>query len=189
MATDEAISHQDLTWQRSMREIGRSRLQAVAVAEARIRGSIVGTTKRRRLVPTASCAREPHKMGNRRAVANVAAPCPSCNLREGLSEARLDDNGRVRQAAPKCAPSSARCHRHASSLGKQHEDRINSILDDIEARFGPRGPECCERRCEQIAKYFCSELYTRLSSSCPPLAVAADRLAQLTASGAQAGST
>ncbi|HEY0557486.1 MAG TPA: hypothetical protein VGG20_24740, partial [Thermoanaerobaculia bacterium] len=60
--------------------------------------------------------------------------------------------------------------------GKQHEDRINSILDDIEARFGSRGRDAVKRASEQIASTFSRELYHEVIKLLSPLAMSADRL-------------
>src|SRR5439155_4058774 len=98
-----------------------------------------------------------------------------------LAKLALDDNSRVRQAAEQAALR-RRDSRHASTLGKQHEDRINSILDDIEVRFGSKGRDAVKRAAEQIANTFARELYHEVIKLLTPLAASADRLrAQLSA--------
>ena len=185
MATDEAISHQALLAALDARDWSVA-LQAVAVAEARIRGSIAGDHEADEIVLRLVVLASHTKWEIRRAVANVAAHAPHATFENVLAKLALDDNGRVRQAAQNAALR-RRDSRHASSLGKQHEDRINSILDDIETRFGPRGRNAVKGAAEQIANTFARELYHEVIKLLSPLAVAADRLAQLTASGAQAG--
>ena len=103
-----------------------------------------------------------------------------------LAKLALDDNSRVRQAAEHAALR-RRDSRHASTLGKQHEDRINSTLDDIEVRFGPRGRDAVKRAAEQIANTFARELYHEVIKLVSPLAASADRLrAQLSTANAPA---
>jgi nitrogen fixation/metabolism regulation signal transduction histidine kinase len=61
-------------------------------------------------------------------------------------------------------------------LGKQHQERINATLDDIEARFGPKGRDAVKRAAEQIANTFARELYHEVIRLLSPLAVSAERL-------------
>ena len=60
--------------------------------------------------------------------------------------------------------------------GKQHEERINSTLDDIEARFGSKGRDAVKRAAEQIANTFARELYHEVIRLLSPLAASAQRL-------------
>ena len=92
-----------------------------------------------------------------------------------LAKLLLDDNGRVRQAAQQAALR-RRDSRNASSLGKQHAERINAALDDIEARYGLRGREAVKRAAEQIANTFARELYHEIIRLLSPLAMSAERL-------------
>jgi hypothetical protein len=78
--------------------------------------------------------------------------------------------------------------RNASSLGKQHAERINATLDDIEARFGLRGREAVKRAAEQIANTFARELYHEIIRLLSPLAMSAERLrSQLSADDVSRG--
>jgi len=98
-----------------------------------------------------------------------------------LAKLALDQNTRVRHAAEQAALR-RRDSRHASTLGKQHEERINSTLDDIEARFGSKGRDAVKRAAEQVANTFARELYHEVIRLLSPLAASADRLrAQLSA--------
>ena len=92
-----------------------------------------------------------------------------------LAKLAVDHNARVRQAAEQAALR-RRDSRHASSLGKQHQERINSTLDDIEARFGSKGRDAVKRAAEQIANTFARELYHEVIRLPSPLAVSAERL-------------
>lgn len=162
-------------------------LQAVAAATTRIRDSIIGDPEIEEIVAKLVLLASHPKWEVRRAVANSAAQTPHPKFERILAKLALDDNGRVRQAAEQAALR-RRDSRHASTLGKQHEDRINSILDDIEVRFGPRGRDAVKRAAEQIANTFARELYHEVIKLVSPLAASADRLrSQISASDDQAG--
>jgi nitrogen fixation/metabolism regulation signal transduction histidine kinase len=185
MATDEAMSRRDLLAALEAPDWSVA-LQAVAIADTRIRGSILGDPEVEEIVAKLVALASHTKWEVRRAVANVAAHAPHPTFERVLAKLALDDNSRVRQAAEHAALR-RRDSRHASTLGKQHEDRINSILDDIEARFGPRGRDAVKRAAEQIANTFARELYHEVIKLLSPLAASADRLrAQLSAANAPA---
>jgi len=150
-------------------------LQAVSVAGTRIRGSIVGDPNVEEIVAKLVGLANHAKWEVRRAVANAAAHAPHSIFESVLARLALDDNSRVRQAAAHAALR-RRDSRHASMLGKQHQDRINSTLDDIEARFGPKGRDAVKRAAEQIANTFTRELYHEVIRLLSPLAVSAERL-------------
>lgn len=150
-------------------------LQAVSVAGTRIRGSIVGDPNVEEIVAKLVDLANHAKWEVRRAVANAAAHAPHSIFESVLARLALDDNSRVRQAAAHAALR-RRDSRHASMLGKQHQDRINSTLDDIEARFGSKGRDAVKRAAEQIANTFTRELYHEVIRLLSPLAVSAERL-------------
>jgi len=186
MATEGVMSHQDLLAALDAPDWSVA-LQAVASAETRIRGSIVGDAEIEEIVAKLIVLASHTKWEVRRAVANAAAHAPHPTFERVLAKLALDDNSRVRQAAEQAALR-RRDSRHASTLGKQHEDRINSILDDIEVRFGPRGRDAVKRAAEQIANIFARELYHEVIKLLSPLAVSADRLkTQLSAGDAPLG--
>ena len=106
----------------------------------------------------------------RRAVANAAAQIAHPAFALALTTLAKDDNTRVRQAAAGAALR-RRDWRNAGAFGKQHEDRINATLDDIEARFGIRGREAVKRASEQIADTFARELYHEVIKHLSPLAM------------------
>ena len=174
MATEGVMSHRDLLAALEAPDWSVA-LQAVAAADTRIRGSIVGDPEIEEIVAKLIVLASHTKWEVRRAVANAAANTPHPSFEEVLAKLILDDNSRVRQAAEHAALR-RRDSRHASTLGKQHEDRINSILDDIEVRFGPRGRDAVKRAAEQIANTFARELYHEVIKLLSPLAVSADRL-------------
>ena len=185
MATDEQLAHPELLAALDTPDWSVT-LQAVSVAETRIRGSIVGDPKVEEIVAKLVALASHTKWEVRRAVANVASHAPHPIFESVLAKLALDDNSRVRQAAEHAALR-RRDSRHASTLGKQHEDRINSMLDDIEARFGSKGRDAVKRAAEQIANTFARELYHEVIKLLSPLAASADRLrAQLSAANVPA---
>jgi len=150
-------------------------LEAVARAESQIRDSIVGDPKVELIVAKLSPLVDHRKWEVRRAVAHAAAHAPHAVFEGVLARLARDDNQRVRQAAEHAAMR-RRDSRNASSLGKQHEDRINATLDTIEARFGTIGREAVKRAAEQIANTFARELYHEVIRLLSPLAASAERL-------------
>ena len=185
MATDEAFATRELLGKLGAPDWSVA-LQAVAVAEERIRGSIVGEAEVEEIVAKLVALADHPKWEVRRAVANAAAHAPHSIFESVLARLSYDDNSRVRQAAEHAALR-RRDSRHASSLGRQHENRINSTLDDIEARFGSKGRDAVKRAAEQIANTFARELYHEIIKLLSPLAVSAERLrAQLLAANVPA---
>ena len=185
MAIEREMSQQDLAAALDAPDWSVA-LQAVTTAAARIRGSIVGDPEVDVIVAKLVAHASHTKWEVRRAVANVAAHAPHPIFETVLAKLALDDNSRVRQAAEQ-ASLRRRDSRYASTLGKQHEDRINSILDDIEARFGGRGRDAVKRAAEQIANIFARELYHEVIKLLSPLVLSAERLrAQLSAASVPA---
>ncbi len=174
MATDETLTHRDLLAALDSPDWSAT-VQAVAAAETRLRGSIVGDPQVEEIVAKLVALASHTKWEVRRAVANAAAQVPHSIFERVLAKLALDDNSRVRQAA-EYAALRRRDSRHASTLGKQHEDRINSILDDFETRFGSKGRDAVKRAAEQISNIFARELYHEVIKLLSPLAVSADRL-------------
>ena len=111
----------------------------------------------------------------RHAVANIAGQTADPAFESAVAKLGTDENTRVRQAAQNAALR-RRDWRHSSTLGKQHEDRINATLDDIEARFGARGRDAVKRASDQIANTFARELYHEVIKLLSPLAMRVDRL-------------
>ena len=140
-------------------------LDAMSAADTWIRTAIVGDPMLDEVVAKLITLAHHPKWEIRRAVANAAGQAAHPAFETMLAKLLLDDNGRVRQAAQQAALR-RRDSRNASSLGKQHAERINATLDDIEARFGLRGREAVKRAAEQIANTFARELYPRSSDCC-----------------------
>lgn len=111
----------------------------------------------------------------RRAVAQAAGHVLTPVFEPALVRLVADDNARVRQAAQQ-AILRRRDWRNASAFGRQHEERINATLDDIETRFGLRGREAVKRAAEQLANTFARELYHEVIKLISPLVTASDRL-------------
>ncbi|HET7500933.1 MAG TPA: HAMP domain-containing sensor histidine kinase [Kofleriaceae bacterium] len=160
-------------------------LDAIAEAASWLRAAAPGDPRAElvvaRLVGLAGHA----KWEVRRAVAHVAAQTLHGEFAPALARLATDDNSRVRQAA-QAAALRRRDWANASLLGRQHEEHINTTLDDIEARFGPRGRAAVKRASEQIANTFARELYHEVIKLLSPLAASADRLRTRLADDAQA---
>lgn len=156
-------------------------LEAVSVAGTRIRGSVFGDPKAEEIVAKLVALASHPKWEVRRAVAHAAGHASHPIFESVVAKLALDDNSRVQQAAAHAALR-RRDSRHISALGKQHQDRINSTLDEMEARFGSKGRDAVKRAAEQIANTFTRELYHEVIRLLSPLAVSAERLrAQLSA--------
>lgn len=113
----------------------------------------------------------------RRAIAQTAGQVQNSAFESAVARLAIDDNSRVKQAADQAA-GRRRDWKNASLLGKQHEDRINSTLDDIEARFGRRGRDAVRRASKGIADTYARELYHEVVKLLTPLALSAERLAK-----------
>lgn len=150
-------------------------LQAVTAAERALRDTIVGDAHADPIVQKLATLASHPKWEVRRAVANAAARVPHPAFEAPLAKLALDDNNRVRLAAEQAALR-RRDSRHASTLGKQHQDRINSILDDIAARFGTKGRDAVRRAADEIANIFARELYHEAIKLMSPLAFSAETL-------------
>lgn len=111
----------------------------------------------------------------RRAIAQAAGQVQHSAFESALARLAIDDNSRVKQAADHAA-GRRRDWKNASALGKQHEDRINSTLDDIEARLGRRARDAVRRASEEIANTYARELYHEVVKLLTPLALSVERL-------------
>jgi signal transduction histidine kinase len=150
-------------------------LDAMSAAHVWIRTAIIGDPRLDEVVARLVTLAHHQKWEIRRAVANAAGQAAHPAFEPALAKLLLDDNGRVRQAAQQAALR-RRDSRNASSLGKQHAERINATLDDIEARFGSRGRDAVKRAADQIANTFARELYHEIIRLLSPLAMSAERL-------------
>lgn len=111
----------------------------------------------------------------RRAIAQTAGQVQHAAFESAVMRLALDDHSRVKQAAEQAA-GRRRDWKNASLLGKQHEDKINATLDDIEARFGRRGRDAVRRASEEIANTYARELYHETVKLLTPLAMSVERL-------------
>lgn len=152
-----------------------SLLDGVAMAETWVRVATPGDPRIDEVVKKLLTLADHSKWEVRRAVANAAAQMAHPAFETTLPRLLGDDNTRVRQAAERAALR-RRDRRNSSTLGRQHEDRINAALDDIEVRFGARGRDAVKRAAEQIANTFARELYHEVIRLMTPLATSAGRL-------------
>lgn len=151
-------------------------LQGVAAATAWVQSAAPGDARAPAVIGRLVALAAHPKWEIRRAVANAAAGTLHGDFETALAKLATDHNARVRQAA-EAASLRRRDWANASALGRQHEEHINASLDDIEARFGPRGRAAVKRTSEQIANTFARELYHEVIKLLTPLATSADRLA------------
>jgi nitrogen fixation/metabolism regulation signal transduction histidine kinase len=163
-------------------------LPAVASAEAWSRTAVIGDPMLDEVAEKLAGLAHHPKWEVRRAVANTAAQVGHSAFERALARLLLDDNERVRQAAQQ-ATLRRRDSRNASTLGKQHAQRVNATLDDIEARFGLLGREAVRRAAEQIADTFARELYHEVIRLLSPLAMSAERLREQLSSAGPAWET
>lgn len=174
MAIDESSVYVALLVSLDMPDWGTV-LEGVGEADSWLRTATPGDSRIDSLVSKLVLLASHTKWEIRRAVANAAAQALHPAFEVALSKLVTDDNTRVRQAATHAALR-RRDWQNASTLGKQHENRINSTLDDIEIRFGPKGRDAVKRASEQIADTFSRELYHEIIKLLSPLATSADRL-------------
>jgi HEAT repeat protein len=114
----------------------------------------------------------------RRAVAVLAAQNQFSSFGPLLTNLAEDPNSRVRQAAEQ-ALARRRDWASASPFEKQHEDRINATLDEVDARFGLRGRIAVRRASEQISNTFTRELTHELMRLLAPLTMSVERTYRL----------
>ena len=161
-------------------------LEAVGAADMWLRSAPPGDPVTEAVLRRLAALGRHEKWEIRRAVANAAAQVPHAVFDHILARLATDDNRRVRQAAEQAALR-RRDARHASALGRQHEDRINATLDDIEARFGGRGRDAVKRAAEQVADAFARELYHEVIRLVSPLVTSAARIQRLLVQDGSAG--
>jgi nitrogen fixation/metabolism regulation signal transduction histidine kinase len=174
MATDESPGYAALMGALGVADWAAV-LDGVRAAEAWLRAATPGDPRIDEVVSILVRLANHSKWEIRRGVANAAAQALHPAFEAALTKLATDDNTRVRQAAEH-ATLRRRDWQNASALGKQHEDRINSTLDEIEVRFGPRGRDAVKRASEQIANTFARELYHEVIKLLSPLTMSADRL-------------
>jgi signal transduction histidine kinase len=150
-------------------------LDGVSAATSWVQSATPGDPRARTVVAKLVALAGHPKWEVRRAVANAAAGTLHGDFEAALARLATDHNARVRRAA-EAAALRRRDWANASALGRQHEQHINASLDDIEARFGPRGRAAVKRASEQIANTFARELYHEVIKLLSPLATSADRL-------------
>lgn len=174
MDTDSEGSYSEMLQDLGSSEWG-SALRAVGNADAWIQAAAPGDLRVDKLVALIAELAGHQKWEIRRAVALSAGRAPHDGFEAAVSKLATDENGRVRQAAA-YAVLRRRDWRYASTLGKEHEQRINAVLDDIEGRHGLRGRQAARRVGEEIANTFARELYHEVIKLLSPLAMTADRL-------------
>jgi signal transduction histidine kinase len=155
----------------------RQVLPGVASAASWVASALPGDARIRPVIDRLVALASHPKWEVRRAVAHAAAGTRHGDFEAVLARLAADHNARVRSAA-EAAALRRRDWANASALGRQHEAHLNATLDDIEARFGPRGRAAVKRAGEHVASTFARELYHEVIKLLSPLAASADRLAE-----------
>jgi signal transduction histidine kinase len=150
-------------------------LKAIGEADAWIAAAPPGRPGAQSLCQGIAALARHSKWEVRRAVALSAARVLSDAYDSALERLVTDENGRVRQSANQ-AVLRRRDWRNAGTLGKQHESRLASLLDDVEARLGMRGRLAARRAGEEMANTFAKELYHEVIKLLTPLGMTADRI-------------
>jgi signal transduction histidine kinase len=104
----------------------------------------------------------------RRAVALVAGTCRHAAFDDVLSRLAADTNARVQQAA-ETASLRRRDWRAAGLLGREHEQRLERLLEDIQYRFGSQGRAAVRRVANEMVSTFVRELYHEVIKHITPL--------------------
>jgi len=151
-------------------------LRAIEDADLWLRQADPGESQVDSVVQSLVLLAEHRKWEVRRAIANLASRTNHASFEPVLARCVRDDNALVREAARRAALR-RRDWQNASAFGKQHQERINATLDDIQTRFGVRGREAVKRASEQIADTFARELYHEMIKLLAPVATSAERLA------------
>lgn len=150
-------------------------LKAVSQAEGWLLDNGPGAPGSNEVVEALVALSRHSKWEVRRAIAQTAGQVQHAAFESAVTRLAVDDHSRVKQAAEQAA-GRRRDWKNASLLGKQHEDKINATLDDIEVRFGRRGRDAVRRASEEIANTYARELYHETVKLLTPLAMSAERL-------------
>jgi signal transduction histidine kinase len=114
----------------------------------------------------------------RRALAIAAGSCRQAAFDDVLSRLAADANARVQQAA-ETSSLRRRDWRAAGLLGREHEQRLDHILEDIHYRFGPQGRSAVRRAANEITSTFARELYHEVIKHITPLDREVQRLRKI----------
>lgn len=118
----------------------------------------------------------------RRALALVAGTSQHAAFDEVLSRLAADSNARVQQAAEASALR-RRDWRAAGLLGREHEQRLDRVLEDIQYRFGAQGRAGVRRAANEMVSTFARELYHEVIKHITPLDREVQRLAKTVRAG------
>ena len=152
-------------------------LKAVSQAEGWLLDNGPGAPGSNEVVEALVALSRHSKWEVRRAIAQTAGQVQHAAFESAVTRLAFDDHSRVKQAAEQAA-GRRRDWKNASLLGKQHEDKINATLDDIEVRFGRRGRDAVRRASEEIANTYARELYHETVKLLTPLAMSVERLSK-----------
>jgi signal transduction histidine kinase len=128
----------------------------------------IGTAEAQSVVAALVTLAGHEKWEVRRALAIAAGTCRHSALDEVLSRLAADSNARVQQAAEASALR-RRDWRAAGLLGREHEQRLDRILEDIQHRFGTQGRAAVRRAASEMVSTFARELYHEVVKHITPL--------------------
>ncbi len=114
----------------------------------------------------------------RRAIALAAGESRHPGLDACLVRLASDGNARVQQAA-EASGLRRRAWRTAGLLGREHERRIEGLLEGIRIRFGAQGRAAVYRVADEMTNTFARELYHEVIKCITPIRREAERLSQL----------
>jgi nitrogen fixation/metabolism regulation signal transduction histidine kinase len=117
----------------------------------------------------------------RRALALAAGTCRHGALDDALSRLSADNNARVQHAA-ETSSLRRRDWRAAGLLGREHEQRVNTLLDDVQYRCGAQGRVAVRRAATEMVNTFTRELYHEVIKHITPLDREVQRLKKSIAS-------
>jgi signal transduction histidine kinase len=167
MGTDASSTAAEL--ERDLRESAWNELTKVIQHAADwLEQAPMGTAQSQMVVDAMTALADHEKWEVRRALALAAGACRSAAFDEVLSRLAADANARVQQAA-EVSSLRRRDWRAAGLLGREHEERLDQVLEDIQHRFGAQGRAAVRRAANEMVSTFARELYHEVIRHITPL--------------------
>ncbi|MES2177967.1 MAG: HAMP domain-containing sensor histidine kinase [Gemmatimonadota bacterium] len=159
--------------------------QGIRAASVWLQREPVGSADSQAIVDSLVILATHEKWEVRRAVALVAGECRHAGLDALLARLAADANARVQQAA-QSSSLRRRDWRAAGLLGREHERRLEGILEAIYIRFGAQGRAAVYRAASDMTNTFARELYHEVIKYLTPLEREVEELRKLLAAEADA---
>lgn len=167
MGTEPSNAAADVV--RSLRESAWNELTKVIQLAADWLGQTpMGTPESQNVIAAITSLAGHEKWEVRRALALAAGTCQSASFDEVLSRLAADPNARVQQAA-EASSLRRRDWRASGLLGREHEERLDRVLEDIQHRFGVQGRGAVRRAANEMVSTFARELYHEVIRHITPL--------------------